>query len=490
MEGKSTKKNLVIEKFIKHRDLIEHFYNYYNFLELSIGQYNSIVLSIIEKIIEHFGKEQDFSKHLKEHINKYMFELIKEQLNNKDTIHSLINSFIDKRFDMTNTFENSLKNIQCLADFVAKLNIELDPDMMIKIIDKNQALKISLQNIHARYENEISQGTFFTVNENSILNQLLGIYCMLENIEIQTDEVELFKDAADMPDSVKTYLVEIGNIPMLSEDEKKVLPYKISQGDKKAMKRYVEANLRLVVSVAKNYQGYGLPLLDMIQEGNMGLMTAASQYDYTYGCKFSTYAMYWIKSFIFRGIANTGKIIRIPVHMHENIINYHKAVRELSSELNREPSMEEIAERMSLSVEDIKTISILKEGVLSLESPISEDNPSMTLQSSIASNDNFEEQIIDASLANGIRKLLNKAKLKDRELAIIKMRFGIDCEQKTLQEIGNMYGLSKERIRQLEKRALTRLRSCSVLPELIDYVEDQEEAMVIIKKGEKKKFYH
>jgi len=490
MSEKISKNIIAKDKFVTHKSEIDRLYSYYDFLGLTIEQYYKIVYSIIEKILKKLGNTSNFAMDLKIYINKYMYEFIKERLNNKSTFYSIIDSFINKKFEHTDTFEEAFQDTIKLVQFFEKLDIQLDPDKMIKIIDTNEYLKDALHCIYNKYKLEISKGQSFKVSEHTILNQMLEIYCMLENIEVDNNEVELFKSNLELPDSVKTYLIEIGNIPMLSEKEKDILLYKIAQGDQEAKNRFIQANLRLVVSVTKNYQGYGLPLLDLIQEGNLGLMTAVERFNPNYGYKFSTYAIYWIKEAIFRAIAQKSKMIRIPTYVHDKIISYSKAIRTFYSEYGREPSIEEIAEKMSMSIKEIEKLLMLKDNAISLESSLDDDNPLLTLESLLPSEEDLEERIIDASLVEVVEKLLNNAKLKSREQEVIRMRFGLNCERKTLVQIGEMYNVTKERVRQIEHNAILKLRACSEITELLDYVDHPDEAMIVIKKAKRLKFYH
>lgn len=266
------------------------------------------------------------------------------------------------------------------------------------------------------------------------------------------------------------YLKEIGRVELLSAEEEIELAERIKQGDEKARKRMVEANLRLVVSIARRYVGRGLLLLDLIQEGNMGLMKAIDKFDPTKGFKFSTYATWWIRQAISRSIADQGRTIRVPVHMIERINKLTQVSRDLLQETGHEPTPEEIAEIMEMSVEQIKqTIEAANEPI-SLETPIGdEDNSSLS--------DYIEdgEALAPAEAAESVmlREHLNEvlSTLTDREEKVLRYRFGLDDgETKTLEEVGHLFGVTRERIRQIQSIAIRKLRHPDQSDQLRDYL--------------------
>lgn len=258
----------------------------------------------------------------------------------------------------------------------------------------------------------------------------------------------------------QAYLKEIGGIPLLTAEEEIELAKRIAEGDEAAKKKLEESNLKLVVSIAKKYRGRGLSFMDLIQEGNLGLMRAAEKFDYKKGFRFSTYANWWIKQAMTRAILDKSRTIRVPVHMAENINRVLKTSNELTVEFGREPTPEEIAKRMEkISVQDVNDMLRYAQDPLSLESPYGDEEDS-SLESFIEddkSNDP-EEEAMKGDMHNEIEEILNT--LTDREKDVIRMRFGLNPEEKiyTLEEVGNKIGLTRERIRQIENRALKQLK--------------------------------
>ncbi len=284
-------------------------------------------------------------------------------------------------------------------------------------------------------------------------------------------ETETFDDISELADdSVRMYLREIGRIPLLTWDEEVELAKKIAKGDKMAKDRLVNANARLVVSIAKRYIGRGLDLLDLIQEGNTGLIRAVEKFDYTRGYKFSTYATWWIRQAITRAIADQARTIRIPVHMVETINKLIRTERKLVQELGREPLPEEIAVEMGIEVEKVNHIMKIKQEPVSIEAPIGEEEDSR-LADFIEDKDSVtpDEAATYQLLKEHINEVLEL--LTPREQRILKMRFGLDSGRShTLEETGQEFGVTRERIRQIESKALLKLKKHRDSKKLKDYL--------------------
>ena len=272
-------------------------------------------------------------------------------------------------------------------------------------------------------------------------------------------------------DSVRMYLKEIGKIDLLKKHEEVALAKRVASGDRTAAKQLAEANLRLVVSIAKRYIGRGLTLLDLIQEGNIGLMKAVEKFDYTRGFKFSTYATWWIRQAITRAIADQARTIRIPVHMVETMNRLARTQRQLVQELGRAPSPEEIANEMELEIEKVNHILKISQETVSLEKPVGDEDDSL-LGDFIKDEDSLtpEEQSAYELLKNDIVLVLHL--LTPREQKILKMRFGLSSNwAHTLEEVGREFGVTRERIRQIEAKALMKLRRSKDSKKLKDYLE-------------------
>lgn len=295
----------------------------------------------------------------------------------------------------------------------------------------------------------------------------------LEEIEVSKEELEDLSvpEGINIDDHVKMYLKEIGKVDLLSPNEETELARRMAEGDAEAKKRLAEANLRLVVSIAKRYVGRGMLFLDLIQEGNLGLIKAVDKFDYTKGYKFSTYATWWIRQAITRAIADQARTIRIPVHMVETINKLVRVSRQLVQELGREPTPEELAKELNMSVEKVREISKISQEPVSLETPIGEEEDShlgdfipdddAPAPSEAASFVLLKEQLVDVLKT-----------LTPREAKVLKLRFGLDDgRQRTLEEVGKEFEVTRERIRQIEAKALRKLRHPSRSKKLKDFLD-------------------
>lgn len=285
-----------------------------------------------------------------------------------------------------------------------------------------------------------------------------------------TAAVYLDDDVAD--DSVRLYLREIGKIPLLSAEEELALAQRVVAGDKDAKDKMAEANMRLVVSIAKRYVGRGLDLLDLIQEGNTGLLRAVEKFDPDKGFKFSTYATWWIRQAITRAIADQARTIRIPVHMVETINKLLRTQRRLTQELNREPTNEEIAKEMEIDVDKVEHIMKIKQDISSLDASIRDDEEDSVLADFIEDEDTVspEESATGQLLKEQVKDMLGA--LTEREQKILKLRFGLeDGKSHTLEEVGQEFSVTRERIRQIEAKALAKLRKHRDAKKLHDYIK-------------------
>lgn len=285
------------------------------------------------------------------------------------------------------------------------------------------------------------------------------------------DDSEITKDV-NINDPVRMYLKEIGRISLLSAEEERELSIRSAQGDEMAKNKLAESNLRLVVSIAKRYVGRGLLFLDLIQEGNMGLMKAVEKFDYDKGYKFSTYATWWIRQAITRALADQARTIRVPVHMVETINKMVRIQRQMTLELNREPTEEEIAKKMGITVEKVREVIKISQDPVSLETPIGEEDDShlgdfLPDINSMSPDEYATNEILKEEIKNVLMTL------QEREQEVLELRFGlIDGTSHTLEEVGKRFNVTRERIRQIEAKALRKLRHPSRAKKLKDFLSD------------------
>ena len=336
----------------------------------------------------------------------------------------------------------------------------LDAEQMDKIFDFLEASGVDVLRITENSADDL------------MLDDDMDIDGLDDEEEVELDKIDLsVPEGVSIEDPVRMYLKEIGKVPLLSAEEEIELAKKMEQGDENAKKRLAEANLRLVVSIAKRYVGRGMLFLDLIQEGNLGLIKAVEKFDYRKGYKFSTYATWWIRQAITRAIADQARTIRIPVHMVETINKLIRVSRQLLQELGREPTPEEIAEEMDMNVDRVREILKISQEPVSLETPIGEEEDSHL--GDFIQDDNVPVPA-DAAAFTLLKEQLIEVlgTLTEREQKVLRLRFGLDDGRaRTLEEVGKEFNVTRERIRQIEAKALRKLRHPSRSRKLKDYLD-------------------
>lgn len=361
---------------------------------------------------------------------------------------------LEKLLELARNKKNVLENREILDFFHGEL---LNPEQLDQIYDFLEANKVDV----LQFDEEID------IDPELFMEEELS-----EEEEIDVENIDLsVPDGVNIEDPVRMYLKEIGKVPLLTPEEEIELAKRMELGDELAKKRLAEANLRLVVSIAKRYVGRGMQFLDLIQEGNLGLIKAVEKYDYSKGFKFSTYATWWIRQAITRSIADQARTIRIPVHMVETINRLIRTSRQLLQELGREPSPEEIAKQMDMPVERIREIMKISQDPVSLETPIGEEEDSH-LGDFI--QDEHVQVPVDAATFTLLHEQLMEVldTLTEREQKVLRLRFGLDDGRpRTLEEVGKEFNVTRERIRQIEAKALRKLRHPSRSKKLKDYLD-------------------
>ena len=353
--------------------------------------------------------------------------------------------------------KNTLEYDEILNAFNGIELTEDKMDMILEYLEKNH-----IDILQGKSPEDVPDDDLLLESEEDILlsdNEEIGLISDVDILEGVSTE-----------DPVRMYLKEIGNVPLLSGEEEVELAKRVEQGDEEAKKKLTEANLRLVVSIAKKYVGRGMPFLDLIQEGNMGLMKAVDKFDYTKGYKFSTYATWWIRQAITRGIADTGRTIRVPVHMVETINKTLRMTRTLLQELGREPTPEEVAARLNVPVARVREVLKISRDPVSLDTPIGEEDDShlgdfIEDDTALSPSDSAAFSMLHEELKSAL------VSLTDRERQVIELRFGLlDGRARTLEEVGKEFNVTRERIRQIEAKALRKLRHPSRSKRLKDFL--------------------
>ncbi len=383
--------------------------------------------------------------------NKTDKELDKEfEKDSEESIQTKVDGKVDEFIALAKKKKNIVDYSE-INDFFS--NLGLEDEQFDKIVETLESKNIDI--MRPQEEDDLDEGIDFDVEED----------VDVENIDLSVPE------GVSIEDPVRMYLKEIGKVPLLSAEEEIELAKKMETGDEEAKKKLAEANLRLVVSIAKRYVGRGMLFLDLIQEGNLGLIKAVEKFDYRKGYKFSTYATWWIRQAITRAIADQARTIRIPVHMVETINKLIRVSRQLLQELGREPLPEEIAEEMNMPVERVREILKISQEPVSLETPIGEEEDSHL--GDFIQDDNVPVPA-DAAAFTLLKEQLVEVlgTLTDREQKVLRLRFGLDDGRaRTLEEVGKEFNVTRERIRQIEAKALRKLRHPSRSKKLKDYLD-------------------
>lgn len=364
------------------------------------------------------------------------------------------------------TFEAKLNDLVALAK--KKKNILEQQE----VLDFFKGVEMNSEQMNDIYEFLEEKGIDVLQIGNDDVEDDIEEIILTEKDEIDVEKIDLsVPEGVGIEDPVRMYLKEIGKVPLLTAEEEVELARRMADGDESAKKRLAEANLRLVVSIAKRYVGRGMLFLDLIQEGNLGLIKAVEKFDYEKGFKFSTYATWWIRQAITRAIADQARTIRIPVHMVETINRVSKVSRQLLQELGREPQPKEIAKAMELPVERVREIMKISQDPVSLETPIGEEEDSHL-------GDFIQDENVavpaDAATQTVLKEQLEEVldTLTEREQKVLKLRFGLeDGRARTLEEVGKEFDVTRERIRQIEAKALRKLRHPSRSKKLKDYLD-------------------
>ena len=405
---------------------------------------------------------------------------------NKDFDKSfvVINNLIDKGFKECKSYNDSIENLKTIEKIFKKLNYIPNPDITIKLIDENLLLSETIKIIVNNDLDIITKGEINKIFDNDTIILIIESYCMMNNIKIQEYEEDnkefeenIINYEGENIDIVKLYLNEISRRKLLTLDEEIRLTKRIKDGDEEAKKIFIESNLRLVVSVARKHLNQGLSFLDLIQEGNIGLMKAVDKFDSSKGYRFSTYATWWIRQGITRAISNKSRNVRIPVYLHRRINKFNKAAKELEMKYGREAKIEEIANELKISVKYAQEIYQYKNDSISINLLVGDDKDNELGNIISSKNIGPDEQAMTDLMKFQVKQLLEKCNLKPIEKEVILLRFGFNNTPMTLGEIGNIYNISRQRVNQIEASALMKLRKYKNITDFAGYMENPKEAI-------------
>ena len=470
---------------------INKIYSSISYIGMNKKAFYELVQKEITKSKKDYSGNIDYIEYIKNKIQQELIKQIIKMLADTDTAVQIINNYANLYLSNDITYNSAIKNLYKLDKLFETYNYIPSPDVLLKLLESNEIISSSVTIIFNKYKNVIISGNLEKVFDTTTIIQLVEAYCIMNNIEIK-EELENKEEETDndymTSDDVKMYLQEISRIPLLTPEEERYLAKRISQGDMAAREKFIESNLRLVVKMAKKYVDRGLALLDLIQEGNTGLIIAADRFDVKRNTRFSTYATGWIRQAITRAITDKGRNIRIPSHLYYKMGKYRKIESILEGELHRKPTTKEIAERMGITETQAENIATWQNDTLSMNYTPTDDEDNK-LEEIISSQDDGPETIAFTNdMQKEVRQILDEcSSLTSNERTVIIKRFGLeDNISLTLEETGKIIGVSRERTRQIEEKALTKLRSFSKTRRLATYIKYSDKSLEVLNDSPKK----
>ena len=452
------------------KNIIEELYETYKFINISKDKLENQAILLQES-------------NLKKELIAVLDQYTKEELEGENA-NAVLNRYIKQNLKVHKLPKQNLEELNKIDVLYNYLKIPFDIDIAINLIHNNQIIIDIIENIVENNLKVLEEKGMSAITDSTFITTILNTYCEVHNIPVSGIEASIVNDELPIEESleaelpiedflenkslvenlsannpVRMYLNEIGNIKLLSTEEEKELGYRILKGDEQAKKVLIEANLRLVVSIAKRYVDRGVSLLDLIQEGNMGLITAVDKFDVTKGCKFSTYATWWIRQAVTRAIAEQSRTISVPYAVFCGVNKLSRIKDQLTLKLNHEPSKAELVKEMDISEQDFDRIyEAMNQGILSFAMPIGEEAESELGDFISDENTNVEKQVMNSLNTEYIQNLFGEVDLSPKECVVLIYRFGLNGEPKaTLKQVSKILSLTKERVRQIEKKAIFKL---------------------------------
>ena len=462
---------------------IKNIYKAFKYTGISFDDYSDIVL---DEISEMDGKVEEtvFKNKLKKRMNNE----VSKMLTDSDTASRIISSYLDVKVPKVDSYESAMKALQKLDSFFSKYDFFMGRELLIDLLSNNEKFSSMTSYILKEKEKDIALGKSEDIFDSDFLIYTVKTYFELHGMPIKEREEEIdmigFDSSSDL-DIVSLYINEL-NAPLLSEDEEKALLVKIKQGDMEAREKFIESNLRLVVSVAKKFLGRGVPFLDLVQEGNLGLMKAIDKFDLSYDVRFSTYAVYRIKMFVSKAIADQSRNIRVPISRQDELYSYMTKIDNLEKKFGMNLSIDEISMMLGKSVDKIRELESLKNDTVSINALVGKDNDT-ELGEFLSTSESIEDEVIDSFLPEQIMELLKKSKLSEREKDVLLSRFGIGRSHVwQLKELSKKYGVSKAWIGQVELNALEKLRRLKSIEQFSVYMDNPDLALKKLEEFRKK----
>jgi len=477
---KKFKSKNVYERFML---LISKIYEDIKYTEISSSLYKKLVLEVIEDSVKSYRGKFPFRKYLENNIYLAISIYVQEKLKEKDFFDILIKNYVKEHLEEYSNYKDAYKLIKSFEIVFNMFKIDVNPDIILNIINSNPEISNALEILLNKNYKGIVHGRMETIFKNDCVLSFMRAFLIIKDIEINEDDDSTYdydENGINLSDSYKMFFKDLPEREPFTREEERELLIKTKNGDEKAKSFFVQNNLKLVASIAKRFysNSLGMEFLDLVQEGSIGLLTAIDKFDINKNVKFSTYATEWIRQAITRAIANKSRIIRIPVHIHEQLLVYKKTYNYLEFALERTPTIEEVAEEMKITTSQaFKLRKYLTNYLVSLNELIYEEDA--TLQEIIPSEEITPEEIyLDCSIKKEVEKLLINSGLSELEIEVILYRFGFKTgKPMKLEEIGKIVGRTRERIRQIEAKGMIKLRRSPYLKAIVLYMQNPDESL-------------
>ncbi len=472
----------ILKNFVR-----KNIYRDYGFIGIPLDEFNSLYNRVL-KDYEKSQSNKSAEDFVLQRLRMFFEEKIKHQFTTFEGSLNIINNFIKNRLISPNNYDGAIKQIKKLLDFLGKYDYIPNPDLVIELFNRNPVFNSIIEKIYSNYKSIIKKGEIEKLYDNEILIGFIEIYCMINNIEKIEVKEEIEEEigeenAGPIKTALRSYLDDIAKFDVLTKEEEVELFRRIQDGDESAKEEFIKHNLRLVVPIAKRYNNYGVPLIDLIFYGNIGLIIAVKKFKPEKGYKFSTYATSWIKRKVYAGLLTDSKLIKLPQERIAEVIYYNRVLIKLQNDLGRTPTLKEIAKEMDYDASELAKLISINDGIVSLNKKLSDENGAELVELIADSDDTPEEITMKTSLSDNIRALFSLSNLSEKEVVVLKHRFGFDgLSMKTLEQIGKLLGVKRQRIKQIEAKAIDKLRYSPYTKDFAIYMDNPEGALEFLRR--------
>ena len=464
------------ELFAIVRPSLEKTHNFALYIGISELEFHNIVRKAIEQSRTANKVDTNINDYIVNRVNNRVNHILEEKLNDTEKGFEIINKYINDSFKEVNDYNEAIDYLKKIDSIFRKCHYLPEPDLLIKLINENKLFENIVKTIVDKNRSIIDNGNINNIFNNETILLAINSYCLINNIEVKEITYEDL-DNINPNDELYLYKKDLSRFPLLSASKEYELAKKVKEGDKDARDEFINSNLRLVLSIAVKYRSSSLTLADLIQEGNIGLITAVNKYDPEKGYRFSTYATHWIRRVILSAILNKSRTIRVPINKLEKVMYFKKRFNQLSDTLGREPTFDELSKELHLGHDTVKEYYALIEDTVSLNQPVG-DEDEIELGNLIPDGkESVDELALKNELPAAIQKLFDDCSLSDREKYILVKRFGLlGNDVCTLEEVGKSLNITRERARQIEARCLKKIRNSTYIKDFLVYMDNADKS--------------